>query len=436
MDSRRNFLKKTVLLGMAGTEATQDSRLDTDEAIHQYFLDPKIPEINREEGEIKAIPEYRRNLKEVFIIGSTDLFNVRSVDSRNANGAEINYSALFNAMPEYTKIVVAVEKREAKEVEAILRSLGIKQTLEIRVVPNGFVNLDYWAQDYFEPIQQDGKSVILVPKYYPAQKNIAHTRRSAMVKEAFGVGAVKNAGFYFQGGDICFDEVKGVTTMFIGNGTVGENVRLYNESFGERPISQPQMVKRIKKGVGGLPIMVMGEYPSSSRFFHLDDSFVILDGQRVVIHEVDMRTEIDIPDLQNTIEPRYFKTHKMQGSFENEAENVAEDLKYYERQFNKLGYNISKVSISKTDSLALRTSMNAVPFVDAETGQKKIIFPVYRREIVRQHDFTKVVPYSALGGKAKTAYGVFKDLGYEPSPVENFTYTKNGQDHCLVNVLS
>jgi hypothetical protein len=42
----------------------------------------------------------------------------------------------------------------------------------------------------------------------------------------------------------------------------------------------------------------------------------------------------------------------------------------------------------------------------------------------------------ALGGKAAVAFDLYRDLGYEPSPLRDVTHTLGGNTHCIVNVLS
>jgi hypothetical protein len=47
-----------------------------------------------------------------------------------------------------------------------------------------------------------------------------------------------------------------------------------------------------------------------------------------------------------------------------------------------------------------------------------------------------VVDRRALGGKAAVAFDLYRDLGYEPSPLRDVTHTLGGNTHCIVNVLS
>ncbi|MGH9391759.1 MAG: hypothetical protein ACRD1Z_19330 [Vicinamibacteria bacterium] len=42
----------------------------------------------------------------------------------------------------------------------------------------------------------------------------------------------------------------------------------------------------------------------------------------------------------------------------------------------------------------------------------------------------------ALLGKAALAYDLYRDLGYEPSPLRDVTHPLGGNTHCILNVLS
>lgn len=80
-----------------------------------------------------------------------------------------------------------------------------------------------------------------------------------------------------------------------------------------------------------------------------------------------------------------------------------------------------------------RSSVNVVPFFDREAGRKRVLLPVFPGEL--SEDAT-VVDRRALGGKAAVAFDLYRDLGYEPSPLRDVTHTLGGNTHCIVNVLS
>jgi hypothetical protein len=71
--------------------------------------------------------------------------------------------------------------------------------------------------------------------------------------------------------------------------------------------------------------------------------------------------------------------------------------------------------------------------VDAETGQKKIIFPVFPGEVkvAAQGRLTR----DHLTGKALAAYRAYEAAGYLPIPIRDFAHIVGGNTHCIANVL-
>ena len=68
--------------------------------------------------------------------------------------------------------------------------------------------------------------------------------------------------------------------------------------------------------------------------------------------------------------------------------------------------------------------VNAIPYIDAETGQRTLLMPIFPS--TQTHLEKELV-------KKNTA--IFKSLGYQVVHIPTESYNINGVIHCLVNLL-
>lgn len=99
-----------------------------------------------------------------------------------------------------------------------------------------------------------------------------------------------------------------------------------------------------------------------------------------------------------------------------------------------LGYRTVAIDHTQADVESYRVSTNAVPFVDAETGQKKIIFPVFPGEV--KGTLQGRLTIADLKGKSLAAYRAYEAAGYLPIPIRDFAHLVGGNTHCITNVLN
>jgi hypothetical protein len=105
----------------------------------------------------------------------------------------------------------------------------------------------------------------------------------------------------------------------------------------------------------------------------------------------------------------------------------------YADQLRDLGYRLSFLDHQASDLERYRSSINVVPFFDRDGGRKRILLPVFPGELSEE---ATDVDRKALRGKAAAAFDLYRDLGYEPSPLRDVTHALGGNTHCIVNVLS
>lgn len=155
----------------------------------------------------------------------------------------------------------------------------------------------------------------------------------------------------------------------------------------------------------------MGDKELINICFHIDQAFVILDGKQAVVNQCAS------PCFDGTVD-------------------VSQQLQYYKRQLEGLGYKIIEIENTPQQLKANYSSTNVIPFVDKNTGQKKVILPIFPDEIKEDAiDNQKLTPRSLLG-KGLAAYHAYLKAGYEPVLVRDYIYVDKGNLHCISNVLA
>ena len=160
----------------------------------------------------------------------------------------------------------------------------------------------------------------------------------------------------FRGGNLACDAAEDGLRVFIGFNDIELTLKNY-EALGQ-PISREEVLRRISAQFGGAHVVEMGNETQSDFLRHLDQAFVLFaDGNAIV-----NTTEDDgVPDERRQLER-------------------------YKAQLRALGYRIHELSNSADEIRGYHNSLNAVPYVDAETGKRKIIFPVFPGEIASGYD--------------------------------------------------
>lgn len=280
---------------------------------------------------------------------------------------------------------------------------------------------DQWAQDFGESVVENGQSKFLIPMQIEPN-DFSDTLRTDMQRlrkrrnvsqQYFGEKAIITAPFYFGGGNLTCDYVNGQLTVFIGSGDVTRTIDIYSE-LGRR-LSPADVAALISEQFHGAPVVIMGHLEQHSQLnFHIDQSFIFLQDQRVVMNMYDPHgvRESDI-----------------------EIEYVQQQQEYYIQQLEALGYDVHLLQNTGRDLELSYSSINAVPFVHKMTGEPTIIFPVFPNEIEGDFkDRNNLV--DRLLGKAQAAYHLYAKLGYTPIPVRDFANIHLGNTHCLTNVLA
>jgi len=331
-------------------------------------------------------PEYERTLERALVCfpdasGDTD-------PAALSRFLEVAFQDLRSVLPSYTSLEVAA-RREPRSFEGA----------RLHLVDDPAVEIELWAQDVGESIVIDGRDRFLVARRMPASMgppSKMSSDRKRVAEIVFGEGAVIEAPFVFEGGNLAFDR----SLVLVGRNDVSRTI-----AASSRTLSRRQVLDDVAGAFGGVEVIEMGKEPQSPRLQHIDQAFVLLEDRAAVACRLEG------------------------GGLETEARQ----LRYYADQLRDLGYRVSFLDHRSSDLTSYRSSVNVVPFFDREAGRKRVLLPVFPGELTEE---ATVVDRKALRGKAAVAFDLYRDLGYEPSLLRDVTHALGGNTHCIVNVLS
>jgi hypothetical protein len=371
--SRRDFLKLTALAGASGTAGAS-----------------ALPRVR---------PEFKRTMERVLICVPADTGSRDESLPRFLGAAFLD---VLGALPSYAGVDVALRKED--------RDFGLELTrgreARVHVVEAPEVEIELWAQDLGEPILRDGRGRFLVSRTMSASLGEPGTmsrNRKRVAEAVFGEDAVDEASFVFEGGNLAFDERQGRTRVLVGYNDVSRSLAAA-KALGQNP-SRREILDQIATAFGEAEVVEMGNESQSRLLQHIDLSFVILEGGVAVVCR--------IPG----------------GGLADESRQLAR----HADQLRELGYRLSVLDHQDSDLERFRSSVNVVPFTDKTNGEKRILLPVFPGEV---REDARLVTRDSLRGKAARAFDLYRDLGWQPSPVRDVTHRLGGNTHCILNVLA
>ncbi len=331
-------------------------------------------------------PEYERTLERALVLfpdASRD--TEPSVLSRFLEAA---FGDLRRVLPSYTTLEVAAR-----------RELTVLEGARLHRVEDPGVEIELWAQDVGEPVFLDGRERFLVASPMPESMGPASgmsVSRKRVAELVFGKDSVLEAPFVFEGGNLAFDGSR----ILVGGNDVSRTIAASGETRSRR-----QVLLDVSRTFAGIEAVEVGNEPQSPLLQHLDQSFVLLDDRVAVACRLEG------------------------GGLEKEERQ----LRQCAEQLRDLGYRVKFLDHRASDLTSYRSSINVVPFFDRESGRKRVLLPVFPGEL---REDAVVAERKALLGKAARAFDLYRDLGYEPSPLRDVTHPLGGNTHCILNVLS
>ncbi|MFH1030757.1 MAG: agmatine deiminase family protein [bacterium] len=362
---------------------------------------------------VEITPEFQRNMEKVLL----------SIPSQGFSQEEVRkiYHDLLVKMPNYSTIQALVGKDQEEKFKKIIDDIqeqekcDLYQRMQI-ISTNNPDELEMWAQDFGEMAKINGIDTFIISAgrgedfFYKDQVD-RDKRRQTMVRtwlQKQGL-EIKQADFFLQGGNISFDKTEKGLRVFVGYSDI-----FYSQHLGKKGDQKPTpqtIAKKISQCFGGAEVVVMGDKELIGTCFHIDQAFVILDNKQAVINQCSS------PCFDGDVD-------------------VSQQLRYYKMQLEGLGYKIIEIENTPQQLKDSHSSTNVIPFVDKNTGQKKVILPIFPGEIREDAIDNQEINPSSLQGKGLAAYHAYLKAGYEPILVRDYTAAKRGNIHCISNVLA
>ena len=372
-------------------------------------------------------PKYDRHLERLLLTVQID----PTVKDKKEEFKRI-YGPLLKAIPPYTKLEIVTSKVEPEEVKTWLKDLNVEN--RVRFHPTSH-DLDIWSQDYAEALKVSGATAYLLPadlqpnpsggpasaydENWNYRSTTTETYHMTMI-DALPLKQVNRARFFFEGGNVSFDKGPNGLRVFIGSNDIWRNI--VNFQLKGTPKTVEEIKTIISEDFGGAEVIIMGDPKEKQHngIFQIDQAFLKLDQQRVVMHKP--------TDPQNEVERTY-----------------VESLLKYKTQLEGLGYQVYEIpatcgelinGTARPGVLEVFASINAIPYVDKKTKEKCIIFPVFAEDLSVTPDGLNPLNPTELKGKGLAAYNLFLQLGYKPIPVLDNNGEHQGNTHCISNVLA
>ncbi|UCF68368.1 MAG: agmatine deiminase family protein [Acidobacteriota bacterium] len=373
-------------------------------------------------------PEYDRGLRRVIMtLGSIDK------DLRL-------HRALLEALPDYSEVTLLVPRERRPAIERALSS--VSHGARVRVQPyerptaswraffllrpdkNLLIRVPAddeelanvygtrWAQDLFEVVTDARAEHVLLATW--VQRHLydrrgAHPR--AGVADTRFLDELTPAGLRlhviplaFNGGNLFVDELNGRKLALVGADALRKTGTLAR-SFGEIEPSEQSFRQQLESALGvDDVVLVGGRAPQPDLMYHLDQALVLLPGGVAGVVRL-----VDSGAQRLASAPA--------------VEAVRRFLDELRHTLSELGYRLVDIEMTVEDLVAYRHPINVIPFIDAKTGQRRLLVPVYDDGRSDQ-----------LANRRRRNV-VFEELDFEVTEVPTRAGELKGGLHCLVNVI-
>lgn len=394
------------------------------------ILHPGFSQIinNTSSKSYKIVPEYQRELKKIVIS-----LGIRETDLDL-------HTDLLRILPEYTEITILLPEHNMQPLKDLLKDqpFGKRTSLigfDTKPLRYGHMYLIFperdklmdtgpiesitalrgslWSQDLFEVAKrQNGQTLLLISDLH--KWFIAPDKDSPLkvISDNYFLGKlsaigveIKRLPLTFKGGNILTDVVNDRKIAICG-GDVFRLTRTVWKSSRDSTPSDKKITNMIEQFFNVDEVLVVGSKSiQPSLMFHLDQAMVILSNGIVGVTRVAGASDIGITEKK-------------------EIEEIETFLSELRLKLLGIGYKLVDMETSIHNILNYQYYVNGIPYIDATTGQKTYLMPIYP---------SGQTEYEAELIKKNTA--TLEEIGYSVVHVPSMANKYNGGIHCLVNVL-
>ncbi len=358
------------------------------------------------------IPEYKRELRNVFMKFQP----------------EIKYQAnLIKEVLKYSDVDFLVAESYKKEFESFSKTLPVEgnKINPIYYKSEGRIR-QAWAQDLFEFLVTDKNERVILPNYFSMNSSSSVNSYSSFINlleqdyEDYII-SLNN----FEGGSVTYDSFRGKNILFVG------------DKFSNfRNLNKNEKIMNYKKEFGADSVVFFNYDSNETPLFHLDQCFTFVDSGKVAILNLD---KYSIKDFYNEsegdlsiFEKEFYLNYSSYGANGELVSNLLEKSLNYSKKmlneiknkFNKLGYETFSLPASYWQILNYQSYINSRLFMNE--GKKKILMPIFPNS-------NSI--YDINYFRNKQAKEFFQSCGLEVIPVENDSWIKQGNIHCLINEI-
>lgn len=378
----------------------------------------------------RIVPEYDRSAKKVLVslaAGDTTLDLHRDVLSRLPGYTEIvlllpeeslkSIKAELEKEPyaERTRLV-AYRSRKRKGVLLYILTGDSDELTPVRVDSAAVQHGTIWAQDLFEVTTgPGGRKLLLASCVHKCFGTVGSGEDMTLAGDNVYLDRLSFAGLdvlriplAFKGGNIFVDEIGGRRIAITG-GDVLRNTRTVWRSFVESDTSDLKIKSVLRKVLDVDEVVVVGgPGPQPTFLYHLDQAVLLLPkGIAAITNIVEAPSEGTLGEKDR-----------------QEIEEAKRFLSELRLALTGLEYRLVNVDTSARSILRYQHYVNAIPYVDAETGERTLLMPVFPSD--RTSFEVELV-------KRNTA--MFESLEYRVIHVPSKAHELKGGIHCLVNVI-
>ncbi len=377
-------------------------------------------------ADYRIVPEHVRRMRRVVVslaTGETTL--------------EFQHS-LLSRLPGYTRIIVLLPESELQSVAAGLKGKAYETRVHLityKTQPLTNRRLYFlspsaskllavtaesvrhpqgtrWAQDLFEvAVGPGGDLILLAPCVYKIYcavdrlSDLSVTSDIPYLDRLSPIGVkVRKLPLVFKGGNILVDVIDGRRVAVCGSDVV-RSTRTIWQSFVETDTSDSKIIGMLKEVLGADEVVVVGgPRTQPGLLYHMDQAVVFLAG--------------GIAGVTRIVGER--PASGQEAVDLEEAELFLVELR---SALRNIGYELVNVDTSARNLLDFQHYANCIPYVDAESGRRTLLMPVFSAP--NRSDERLVAVNSAT----------FESLGYEVIHVPSEAHELKGGIHCLINVL-
>jgi len=353
------------------------------------------------------VPEYKRGLEKVFMKFQPEIEYQDNLIKEVLNYSDINFMVAKSAKKEFESFLKTIPKNSNKILPFYYESEGILR--------------QSWAQDLFEFLVTDKNKKIVFPEEI-SFINSPSSLFEILEKDSIPYTLSKNN---FEGGNISYDYFKRKNILFVGD-----------RSPNSRNLTKYEKMINYKKYFGADTIVFFNNNPNETPLFHLDQCFTLIDSGKVAVINLDNYSMEDFynekgKDLSVLEENFYFNYSSVGANSILVSDVLTNSLNYSKKmlrgirdKFNQLGYEVFSLPASFWQIVNYQSYMNSRLFIDG--GKRKILMPIFPNE---------EGIYDINYFRNKKAKTFFESFGLEVIPVENKSWTKQGNIHCLINEI-